>query len=212
MNTVKRDRSPPADAVRAAFERIATSGAFRASPRLVAFLRFIVETTLCGHADEIKAYTVATAALGRPDTFDPIADAIVRVEAGRLRRALARYYENEGAEDPVVIGIPRGHYVPIFGWRAAPGARRDAASLQRLQSAWWFDRQVETLASSAWSTATRMETELMIRERRLLSLQCDRNRASLHVTLENLRAEIELSQSIVEKSRQLVERSGGGRP
>ncbi len=90
------------------------SEAFRGSPQLVAFLRYVVEATLRGAADRIKGYTIAVEALGRGDNFDPQADPIVRVEAMRLRRALARYYENGGRHDPVAIELPLGNYVPMF--------------------------------------------------------------------------------------------------
>ena len=65
--------------------RVLGSEEFRASPNLTAFLRFIVERTLEGREDTIKAYTVATEVLGRPESFDPQVDPIVRVEATRLQ-------------------------------------------------------------------------------------------------------------------------------
>ena len=113
------DGRPCTDEIRAALERMAASEAFRGSPQLVAFLRYVVEATLRGAADRIKGYTIAVEALGRADNFDPQADPIVRVEAMRLRRALARYYENGGKHDPVVIDLPLGNYVPMFR-RVAP--------------------------------------------------------------------------------------------
>jgi adenylate cyclase len=36
------------------------------------------------------------------------------VEAGRLRRALDRYYLTAGGDDPIIIAIPKGAYVPTF--------------------------------------------------------------------------------------------------
>ncbi|MET3355071.1 UNVERIFIED_ORG: tetratricopeptide (TPR) repeat protein [Xanthobacter viscosus] len=118
------DAAAPADAlppggdeavlVRAALDRVLAAPDFTSSPRLAAFLRFVVEATLDGRADEIKGYTIAVEALGRPPSFDPQSDPIVRVEATRLRRALERYYATGGAEDPLVIDIPKGGYVPLF--------------------------------------------------------------------------------------------------
>jgi tetratricopeptide (TPR) repeat protein len=113
------DARPCADEIRAALERMAASEAFRGSPQLVAFLRYVVEATLRGTADRIKGYTIAVEALGRADNFDPQTDPIVRVEAMRLRRALARYYDNGGKHDPVAIDLPLGNYVPTFR-RVAP--------------------------------------------------------------------------------------------
>src|ERR1700738_3035509 len=85
--------------IRLALERMAASEAFRGSPQLIVFLRYVVEATLRGQADRIKGYTIATEALGRPFAFAPKADPIVRVEATRLRRALTRYHASAIAAD-----------------------------------------------------------------------------------------------------------------
>lgn len=106
------------DDVRRSLAAIVVSPAFHASPQLAAFLRFVVESTLTGRSDRIKGYTIAVEALGRDDKFDPQTDPIVRVEAGRLRRALDRYYAGPGADDPILIELPRGSYVPNFRRRA----------------------------------------------------------------------------------------------
>ena len=98
----------------AAAVRVLASAAFLASPNLAAFLRFVVEATLSGQSDRIKGYTIGTEALGRGSDFDPQTDPIVRVEAGRLRRTLYSYYANDGADDPIVIALPIGSYVPTF--------------------------------------------------------------------------------------------------
>jgi adenylate cyclase len=106
-------------------ERICTSKTFRGSLRLTRFLRFVVETTLAGKSDTVKAYTIAVEALDRGCDFNPESDPIVRVEAGRLRHALARYYAEAGRDDAVAIDLPRGTYVPVFH---RPGTENDNAS------------------------------------------------------------------------------------
>jgi tetratricopeptide (TPR) repeat protein len=111
-----------AEDCRAAAARVLASSAFQASPNLAAFLRFVVEATLAGQADRIKGYTIGTEALGRGRDFDPQTDPIVRVEAGRLRRTLYSYYANGGADDPVVIALPIGSYVPTFTRREPAAA------------------------------------------------------------------------------------------
>jgi hypothetical protein len=118
MASFERDNVPPSSEIRSALERVTESVLFRGAPQLTAFLRYVVETTLDGRPELIKAYTIAVEALGRSESFDPSRDAIVRVEAGRLRSALSRYYANGGTDDPVVIELPRGTYVPEFRWRA----------------------------------------------------------------------------------------------
>ena len=97
--------------------RILSSLPFRNSLRLRSFLNFVVETTLAGHSESIKAYTIAVEALGRNPSFDPETDPIVRVEAVRLRQALTRYYVQAGRDDQIVIALPRGTYVPVFEQR-----------------------------------------------------------------------------------------------
>jgi TolB-like protein len=101
-------------AVRAELERILASSSFALSQRHRKFLSFVVEETISGRADRIKAYTIATSALGRGENFDPQRDSIVRIEAGRLRRELERYYLTEGAGASLRIEIPKGSYVPQF--------------------------------------------------------------------------------------------------
>ena len=100
--------------IREGLARVLNSDAFRAAPQLSAFLGFVVERVIAGRGSELKGYTIAVEAFGRPADFDPQTDPIVRVEAGRLRRTLAQYYAGEGARDPVRITMPVGAYVPTF--------------------------------------------------------------------------------------------------
>jgi adenylate cyclase len=102
------------EAVRQQLKKILASPEFQGSALLRAFLQFIVNRTLAGHAEEIKGYTVATQVLGREADFDGARDPIVRILAGRLRRALERYYWARGGQDLVRIDVPKGAYVPNF--------------------------------------------------------------------------------------------------
>jgi len=106
--------SPTEEAIRQQLEKILTSPQLVNSPNLLNFLRFIVEKTLAGESTDIKGYTVATQVLGRKADFDPNLDPIVRIQAGRLRRALELYYWVQGKSDAVVIDVPKGSYVPVF--------------------------------------------------------------------------------------------------
>jgi adenylate cyclase len=97
------------------------------------FLSFVVEKYLAGQSHMIKEYTVATEVSGRRESFDSLSDSIVRMQAGRLRRALERYYFSSGAHDPVRIEIPKGSYVPVFHKisTAGPGNERFEPELGR---------------------------------------------------------------------------------
>jgi TolB-like protein len=105
---------PTEESVRQELEKILTSPQLVSSPILQNFLRFIVEKTLAGESTSLKAYSVATEALGKDVDFDPNLDPAVRILAGRLRRSLAQYYQEWGKNDAVLIDLPRGAYVPGF--------------------------------------------------------------------------------------------------
>ncbi|HMQ91528.1 MAG TPA: hypothetical protein PKA33_00750 [Amaricoccus sp.] len=101
-------------AVRAELRRILASQQFDASDRNRAFLTYVVGEALAGRSHRIKAYAIATEVFGRDTTFDPQLDSIVRIEAGRLRRSLERYYLTDGRSSRLRIDIPRGGYAPVF--------------------------------------------------------------------------------------------------
>jgi hypothetical protein len=102
------------ESIGGALERVLASDAFGNSKRLRRFFTYVVEKSLAGKSDEIKEYNIALAVFDRDPSFNPATDTIVRVEARRLRHQLAAYYQGPGRDDPVVIDLPRGGYVPAF--------------------------------------------------------------------------------------------------
>ena len=118
----------PAELIRTALEKILASEAFAESGRLKQFLSFTVDLTLQGGGSRIKEYLLGVEVFRREESFDPRTDAIVRVQAGKLRARLEKYYGGEGCNDPVLIEYPKGGYVPNFKLRgvapAVPGATR----------------------------------------------------------------------------------------
>jgi hypothetical protein len=130
----QENTAPTADEVREALRRILASPTFSHAPQLGAFLRFVVEAVLGGESNHIKSYTIAVEALGRSESFDPKVDPIVRVEAGRVRRALSRYYAGKEARHDVIIELPVGSYVPVF---CRPQRSRGAALWLA-----WFGRRL----------------------------------------------------------------------
>ena len=107
------DGPPPAEEVLEELERVLASGDFDASPRSRAFLRHIVEETLAGRQGGLTQAAIARTVFDRRADFDPTVDPIVRIQAGRLRRSLERYYLLTGARDLLRIELPRGAYVPV---------------------------------------------------------------------------------------------------
>jgi TolB-like protein/Flp pilus assembly protein TadD len=100
------------EAVRLALEQVVTSAQFRQADSQAKLLRYTVEAALADPTVALKEYTVAVEALGRPASFDPRSDSIVRVLARKLRENLARYYEHEGRQDAVRFEHSRGSYLP----------------------------------------------------------------------------------------------------
>ena len=117
--------TPAAPAVREALERLVASETFGRSDRARKLLRYLVERELAGEAERLKGFAIAIDVFGKDAEFDSATDAVVRVQAGRLRELLAHYYAAEGSTDPVRITIPRGSYVPTYeaGAESFPEAR-----------------------------------------------------------------------------------------
>ena len=99
--------------IQAELNRLLSLRQFSGAPQMSAFLRYIVNETLAGHADRIKAFSVGVDALGKPDSFDAQSDPSVRVLALRLRKTLAAMYENTEACNAIIV-LRVGTYVPSF--------------------------------------------------------------------------------------------------
>ena len=103
----------PESQIRAQLAQILASETFVKSERLTGFLRFVVERTLEGNAASLKEQVLVSELYGRGADFDTRADPVVRVDARRLRDKLREYYA-EHPQDPVLIAVPKGAYVPVF--------------------------------------------------------------------------------------------------
>jgi TolB-like protein len=100
--------------IRLTLEKILASRPFSRSPLLTKFLRFVVNSTIDGHGNQIKEYTVGLNVLDKPHNFNPQLDASVRINAIRLRKMLAEFYEQEGKDGEIRIELPKGTYHPRF--------------------------------------------------------------------------------------------------
>lgn len=99
---------------RAELQAVLRSPLFVRSPALANLLSYICEKNFKGESDQIKEYSIAVDVFGRAANFDQDSDSIVRVEANRLRKRLAEYYNGEGATHRLRLTIPLGQYVPVF--------------------------------------------------------------------------------------------------
>jgi hypothetical protein len=94
--------------------RVLRSTTLRNATTLQQLLSFLASRSIAGAAENLKEYTIGVEAFGRKSDFDPKIDPIVRVQSHRLRIKLKEYYEVEGKHDPILIQIPKGHYLPTF--------------------------------------------------------------------------------------------------
>ena len=124
---------PEAD-VRAEVDRILASKGFASAGRLSRLLRYVVDKTIAGEADQLKEYSVGVEVFDRDASYDPRLDSIVRVEAGRLRSKLDEYYNGDGAISPIRISLPRGAYLAQFDRRQEPAPIAVPAVVPRSRS------------------------------------------------------------------------------
>src|ERR1700733_9858808 len=105
-------RGISAGEVTAALDLIFASQPFAHVERPSRFLRHLVETTLRGEPSLLKETLLGIEVFGRDASWNTRLDPVVRQEAARLRKRLARYYET--ASPAVRIELPVGAYVPVF--------------------------------------------------------------------------------------------------
>jgi hypothetical protein len=110
-------KSAPADGRWELVLRVAESTHFQKSPKLREFLLYVCERTLQNRQDEVREHQIGNQVFGRRQQYSPAEDNIVRVEARQLRKRLDEYFAGEGKDEPVVIVIPKGTYIPSFAPR-----------------------------------------------------------------------------------------------
>ena len=150
-----------AEPVTIQLEKILASPEFLRNERISKFLRFVVEQQLAGKAAELKESLVGIEVFGRTPGFDPRQDSVVRTEAAKLRARLSKYYDGEGAGDPVVIELPKGGYAPVFRQMTL-----ETVSSPRPRRAVWLAAALLGLASLlaliGWRWATHKTAPIVI--------------------------------------------------
>ncbi len=109
-------------------ERISASEAFRSKPVMRRLLSYLVKECIEGRSEQIKGYSIGVDVFGQGAGFDPDEGALVRNNAVRLRGLLKTYYLSDGKEDPVVIDIPKGRYVPRITENTVSSNENNAAA------------------------------------------------------------------------------------
>src|SRR6266849_4782797 len=112
----------------AQIEKLLNSHALHGSESLCKLLRFLTNCAFEHPGISPKEYQIATEVFGRPKDFDPHLDSMVRVQVGRLRSKLAEYFASEGAEDPILVEMPKGNYALSFHVRPHEPSRNHASA------------------------------------------------------------------------------------
>ena len=118
MAPAQHDAQPLRDEM----ERVLSSACFARSERVSKLLRFLVDRQLEGRESELKESIIGVEVFGRRPDYDPKLDSTVRTEAVHLRARLGKYYSFEGSQNPLVIELPKGGYLPRFRQPATTSA------------------------------------------------------------------------------------------
>jgi hypothetical protein len=90
------------------------------SPHLISSARlrdFLLHVTACAIRETPEDATeqqIGIQVFQRSPGFNSSEDSIVRSQARLLRLKLSAYFNAEGASEPLIIEIPKGHYLPVF--------------------------------------------------------------------------------------------------
>lgn len=99
--------------------RIAASPSLGRSRLLANFLLHVIHCQIHDRSDEITEQQIGVRVFGRPEGYDTNEDNIVRSYARNLRKRIEEYFAGEGAEEDLLLEIPRGGYTPIFSRRSS---------------------------------------------------------------------------------------------
>jgi hypothetical protein len=126
--------------------RILASHQFAHADILKRILRYLVDRSADPDAPPPKEYELAVNAMGRPSSFDPRTDPIVRVSVGSIRERLSAYFGTEGREEPLRMEIPKGQYRVVFT-PGAPGRQASDKGASALMRFWepYFGSQAGTV-------------------------------------------------------------------
>jgi hypothetical protein len=122
-------------------QRLVQNDLFRYSELQRRLLAYLAEKSLRGEADQLKEYTIAIDALGKPESYDPRRDSAVRLQSGKLRQKIREYYLAAGSSDPVLVDFPKGHFKLVFSHRdvsAPPEPASNGSRPRRIRLAFWL--------------------------------------------------------------------------
>jgi len=178
-SSLKEIEIPNFNACWALLERIAASSQLRRAPRLREFLFYVGKRALKDGCDEVHEQEIGVQVFGRPGNYDTNTDNIVRVNASELRKRIEAYFDSEGLDEPLILEIPRGSYIPVFRYRPSEPKTATEVSLPKLE---FTAQQAEAAAQSVSTPVQRNWARLALISSSVLCLAL----AICSVTLWNL--------------------------
>jgi len=114
LENFEEENDPKKELIR----RIVSSPTFEKPTRLRAFFLYVCECALDQQPEAATEQQIGIHVYGRSPGYNPNEDNIVRSQARLLRWKLEHHFANEGKDEPLVITIPKGQYLPVFKSRA----------------------------------------------------------------------------------------------
>lgn len=108
---------PETETCQALLDRILSSPQLKRSTRMRELLAYVGRRALEEGCEQLHEQEIGTEVFGRPAGYDTSVDNIVRVNATELRKRIDAYFETEGINEPLIMEIPRGSYIPVFRHR-----------------------------------------------------------------------------------------------
>jgi hypothetical protein len=95
-------------------ERIIATAPFQKSQRFRDLLRYLTEKSIHGKPGDLTETTIGMRVFNRPADYSPVEDSTVRVHIRQLRLKLHEYFDSEGRDEPLILEIPKGGFMPVF--------------------------------------------------------------------------------------------------
>lgn len=136
-----------------ALAAVLSSETFAGSDRLRGFLEYVVAEELAGRGELIRGKSIAMDLYGYGQQNIERHEAVVRVDAGRLRRKLDEYYAREGERATFRFQLPKGQYQPVFEIEkvAKDETRQELRKAARASGATWTAGMVGVIVVVALS-------------------------------------------------------------
>jgi hypothetical protein len=116
-------------------QRIIESPHLAGSARLRDFLLHVTASAIREMPEDATEQQIGIQVFQRSPGFNSSEDSIVRSQARLLRHKLAAYFTAEGASEPLIIEIPKGHYLPVFLPSPSVGSAKESPNQHAEQTA-----------------------------------------------------------------------------